>query len=602
MKETNNAKFGEWAQHESVEALQAFFESDDARRFREIFSQGSAQQELAVFQRDAERRCLSENEAANHWWSALSELVQSEPDRALALAEPLAQHGLLAEELYENLPQKFEPQALLKAIAFAAGAQNVFTSGISDTESWTDEKILERLGEVKTQLDGQRDSAEAVEWWQNFERDNQHRPGTVLRLAEELAVRKVSATEFHAAILQSGTENITANLHYLDYLRLKTTEDANQTRRLVSDDSGWWLKSAQGMTKVRGWADQRIRERYEKAKENLGWDEASETTGAAIFWWTEFENENVHRPALLLRLAEELARRNSTIQSFHEAFELSAANDIQANLFFLDYMRLKKEEEQKKKAEEEQRQREEAREQRRKELIAKASHLFRELLPLFEAEIPAPALAEEGAAILLNLPRRDVPDAVRQRFDQAIGSFGFETVLLNKSGKIKQRRQCQAFRLVEELAPGVPLEMVEIPGGSFLMGTNPDNAGKEKEEIARYTEKENAERWANTEMPQHEVTVLPFHIGKFAVTQEQWSVVAGWEKVERDLNPDPARFKGDDRPVEQVSWHDAVEFCARLSKKLAACIGCQPKRNGNMPAEPEPPRHSLSAKPSRRRL
>jgi hypothetical protein len=100
---------------------------------------------------------------------------------------------------------------------------------ISDTESWTDEKILERLGEVKTQLDGQRDSAEAVEWWQNFERDNQHRPGTVLRLAEELAVRKVSATEFHAAILQSGTENITANLHYLDYLRLKTTEDANQT-------------------------------------------------------------------------------------------------------------------------------------------------------------------------------------------------------------------------------------------------------------------------------------------------------------------------------------------------------------------------------------
>jgi formylglycine-generating enzyme required for sulfatase activity len=144
--------------------------------------------------------------------------------------------------------------------------------------------------------------------------------------------------------------------------------------------------------------------------------------------------------------------------------------------------------------------------------------------------------------------------------------------------------------------------MVEIPGGSFLMGTNPDNAGKEKEEIARYTEKENAERWANTELPQHEVTVLPFHIGKFAVTQEQWSVVAGWEKVERDLNPDPARFKGDDRPVEQVSWHDAVEFCARLSKKLAACIGCQPKRNGNMPAEPEPPRHSLSAKPSRRRL
>ena len=71
----------------------------------------------------------------------------------------------------------------------------------------------------------------------------------------------------------------------------------------------------------------------------------------------------------------------------------------------------------------------------------------------------------------------------------------------------------------------------------------------------------------NDERPQHEVRISPFHIGKYTVTQAQWGVVAGWEKVDRDLEADPSHFKGDDRPVEQVSWEDAVEFCARLSRK-----------------------------------
>ena len=71
----------------------------------------------------------------------------------------------------------------------------------------------------------------------------------------------------------------------------------------------------------------------------------------------------------------------------------------------------------------------------------------------------------------------------------------------------------------------------------------------------------------DSEHPQHEVTVQPFFMGKYPVTQAQWRVVAALPKVRSDLNPNPSRFQGDNRPVEQVNWYDAVEFCVRLSQK-----------------------------------
>jgi formylglycine-generating enzyme required for sulfatase activity len=92
------------------------------------------------------------------------------------------------------------------------------------------------------------------------------------------------------------------------------------------------------------------------------------------------------------------------------------------------------------------------------------------------------------------------------------------------------------------------IEMIEIPGGSFAMGSP-------KGELGRF----------DCEGPQHSVTVQPFLMGKYPVTQAQWRAVAALPRVNRDLNPDPAKFKGDNRPVEQVGWNGAVEFCQRLS-------------------------------------
>lgn len=111
----------------------------------------------------------------------------------------------------------------------------------------------------------------------------------------------------------------------------------------------------------------------------------------------------------------------------------------------------------------------------------------------------------------------------------------------------KNINQKQTTAFIEHLGNGVTLEMVAIPGGTFFMGS-PDGEGD-------YYEK-----------PQHQVKIRPFYMGKYPVTQAQWEEVARLPRVKINLHPKPSCFKGANLPVERVSWHDAQEFCARLSK------------------------------------
>ncbi|MEW6730610.1 MAG: bifunctional serine/threonine-protein kinase/formylglycine-generating enzyme family protein [Acidobacteriota bacterium] len=131
-----------------------------------------------------------------------------------------------------------------------------------------------------------------------------------------------------------------------------------------------------------------------------------------------------------------------------------------------------------------------------------------------------------------------------------LAGYEFEVVTVNEQGEINQRRRVQADCFYEDLGAGIKLDMVLIPGGTFLMGSPASELKRSKDEG-----------------PQHQVSISPFFIAKFQITQVQWAAIANLPQVYRPLLSDPASFKGDSRPVENVSWEDCEEFCARLSQK-----------------------------------
>lgn len=136
------------------------------------------------------------------------------------------------------------------------------------------------------------------------------------------------------------------------------------------------------------------------------------------------------------------------------------------------------------------------------------------------------------------------------QFDVAVVERQHSGLLgLNVTLKINHRHS-QAEFFSEDLGNGVSLEMVAIPGGTFLMGSPDTEEGR-----------------LNSESPQHEVTISPLYMGKFLITQAQWRVVTSLPQVNCYLNPDPSYFKGKNLPVEGISWDEVIEFCARLSKK-----------------------------------
>jgi formylglycine-generating enzyme required for sulfatase activity len=130
----------------------------------------------------------------------------------------------------------------------------------------------------------------------------------------------------------------------------------------------------------------------------------------------------------------------------------------------------------------------------------------------------------------------------------AVLLFEFETLVVDGFAQPLERESKSVQGTSHDLGEGMALELVAIPGGVFLMGADRSEEG-----------------WHSMQSPQHEVTIAPVWMGIYPVTQAQWRIVATLPKVARSLHPEPSCFKGDKLPVEQVSWLEATEFCARLS-------------------------------------
>jgi formylglycine-generating enzyme required for sulfatase activity len=133
----------------------------------------------------------------------------------------------------------------------------------------------------------------------------------------------------------------------------------------------------------------------------------------------------------------------------------------------------------------------------------------------------------------------------REREEQARrNSHRSFTIALNKKGLFGK---------------SIDLEMIAIPGGKFWMGS-PDGVG------------------GDDERPRHEVTIAPFFMGKYPITQAQYQAV---------MEKNPSRFKGENRPVEKVTWHDAIAFCQQLSKIGVHGVSPSENRQFRLPSEAE---------------
>ena len=153
---------------------------------------------------------------------------------------------------------------------------------------------------------------------------------------------------------------------------------------------------------------------------------------------------------------------------------------------------------------------------------------------------------------------------------------------------LRQPLRVRGFR--EPLADGLALTMIWIPPGRFWMGSPKDEPERDA-----------------PEGPQHLVQLAGFFMAQTPITQAQWRAVARWtppkgERWQQELDPAPSFFQQeslrkygtpeslallegerntDQRPVEHVSWDDAMEFSRRLNKRLGPSAG----RTYTLPSE-----------------
>lgn len=120
--------------------------------------------------------------------------------------------------------------------------------------------------------------------------------------------------------------------------------------------------------------------------------------------------------------------------------------------------------------------------------------------------------------------------------------------------------EVRAMRSSKSIISTDDFEMVFVQGGSFMMGCSSEQDHKCDDD----------------ETPVHQVRLSDYYIGKYELSQRQWSAVMG----DSDSLSNPSEFSNcDNCPVEQVSWNDVQEFIKKLNQKTG--------KNYRLPTEAE---------------
>jgi formylglycine-generating enzyme required for sulfatase activity/serine/threonine protein kinase len=155
-------------------------------------------------------------------------------------------------------------------------------------------------------------------------------------------------------------------------------------------------------------------------------------------------------------------------------------------------------------------------------------------------DIVAQALYRQGMCYL----KKKDDSGARAVFETLTAEYTDQTEIIEKVKPLLGKINSTAQKHGKEITNSIGMKLVYIPSGEFLMGS---------------PESQYAAKLCDDEIPQHKVKVSKsFYMGIYEVTQFQYQMV---------MATNPSYFIGENNPVEQVSWNDAVKFCRMLSRK-----------------------------------
>jgi hypothetical protein len=327
-------------------ALNAFLASEFAIQMRHPFQvHAFAKEDVAAFLKDHKRRIeFNAEPMAEEWWERL-ESSRPPLDMLVLAVCVLMMPAKLAEVVREiSLGSDHGITYAFYSLRTRRAIDRHESTTISKTEGWAEVDVLLRLQDVKLQIGWQDASAEAKEFWDRLERENQHRLRQVLQLVEELRRRGVSMVDYHEAHLSTNTGNIQANLAYLDYLgHRKEPWRATGTWPTGAAAERWAYEGVRpSFTDAERLDPDQLASRIEFILNSLGRKELDRDQEN---WWKNLES--VTSPQVRLRLAEELDFRRETLAGLRRAQVDGDTDNLVAAIAYLDYSLLNRGDEQK---------------------------------------------------------------------------------------------------------------------------------------------------------------------------------------------------------------------------------------------------------------